>query len=113
MSRLVEMPLGSGGSITVEVDDASGQRTMRGGDRSAELVQRGGHTLEESLTSVAPALREVLDTLRGVSDGLGEIEVELGLKVTGETGMVVARAGAEANFRVLLRWQRATGDAER
>ncbi|HEV3094702.1 MAG TPA: CU044_2847 family protein [Solirubrobacteraceae bacterium] len=109
MSRLVEVPLASGGSITVEVDDADGARTMRGGggdDRGAELVTRGGQTLEQSLGAIAPALHEVLDKLRSVSPELAGIEVELGLKLTGEAGMVVAKAGAEANFRVLVRWQR-------
>lgn len=104
MSRLVEVPLASGGSITVEVDD--GPRVMRGGDRGADLVERGGRTLDESLGAIAPALQEVLNKLRGVSSELSQIEVELGLKLTGEAGMVVARAGAEANFRVLVRWER-------
>jgi Trypsin-co-occurring domain 1 len=106
MSRLIEVPLSTGGSVTVEVEDPTGGRTMRGGDRGADLVEHGGRTLEESLSAIAPALREVLDKLRGVSTELSEIEVELGLKLTGEAGMVIAKAGAEANFRVLVRWQR-------
>jgi Trypsin-co-occurring domain 1 len=32
--------------------------------------------------------------------------VELGLKLAGEAGMVIARVGTEANFRVLVRWTR-------
>ncbi|MGH2912943.1 MAG: CU044_2847 family protein [Solirubrobacteraceae bacterium] len=109
MSRLIEVPLSTGGSITVEVDEPTAGRTMRGGERGVELVERGGRTLEESLGTIAPALREVLDRLRGVSTELSQIEVELGLKLTGEAGMVVAKAGAEANFRVLVRWQRPDG----
>jgi hypothetical protein len=113
MSHLVEVPLAAGGSITVEVDEVAGARTMRGSDRGAELVERGGRTLEESLGAIAPALHEVLEKLRGVSSELSQIEVELGLKLTGEAGMVVARAGAEANFRVLVRWQRSLeGDGQ-
>jgi hypothetical protein len=106
VSRLIEVPLSAGGSITVEVDEPAGGRTMRGGERGAELVERGGRTLEESLGTIAPALREVLDRVRGVSTELSQVEVELGLKLTGEAGMVIAKAGAEANFRVLVRWQR-------
>ena len=106
MSRLVEVPLASGASITVEVDDPPGARTMRGGERPSALVEQGGRTLEESLVTVAPALHEVIGKLREVSTDLSEIEVELGLKLTAEAGMVVAKAGAEANFRVLVRWQR-------
>ncbi len=86
MSRLIEVPLSAGGSITVEVDEPTGGRTMRGGDRGADLVERGGRTLEESLGTIAPALQEVLDKLRGVSTELSQIEVELGLKLTGGSG---------------------------
>jgi hypothetical protein len=106
VSRLVEVPLSSGGSITVEVEEARGGRTMRGGDRGMEVLERSQQTLEEGLGVIAPALRELLGELRAVSRDLSEIEVELGLKLTGEAGMVVARAGAEANFRVLVRWRR-------
>jgi NTP-dependent ternary system trypsin peptidase co-occuring protein len=105
MSRFVEVPLASGGSITVEVDDGPSPRTMRGAS-PADLVERGSRTLEQGLADIAPALQEVLAKLRGVSTELSQIEVELGLKLTGEAGMVVARAGAEANFRVLVRWER-------
>jgi hypothetical protein len=106
MSRLVEVPLATGGSITVEVDGIADTRTMRGGDRGRELIERGGRTLEDSLEAIAPALHAVLERLRGISSELSDIEVELGLKLTGDAGMIVARAGAEANFRVLVRWQR-------
>jgi len=112
MSRFVEVPLSSGGSITVEVDEQAGGRVMRGGgDRGAELVECGSRTLEESLGSIAPALGEVIDKLRNVSSQLSQIEVELGLKLTAEAGMVVAKAGAEANFRVLVRWQQSEDGA--
>lgn len=111
MSRLVEVPLASGGSVTVEVDDLPPARTMRGGDpRGASFVDQGTRTLEDSLATVVPALREVVGKLRYVSKELSEIEVELGLKLTGEAGMVVAKAGAEANFRVLVRWARPVGE---
>lgn len=111
MSRFVEVPLASGGSVTVEVDELPSSRTMRGGDsRAASFVEQGSCTLEDSLTTVVPALREVMDKLRDVSKELSEIEVELGLKLTGEAGMVVAKAGAEANFRVLVRWARPAGE---
>ena len=59
-----------------------------------------------SLATIVPALQEIVEKLRGVSSELSQIEVELGLKLTGEAGMVIARAGAEANFRVLVRWER-------
>lgn len=112
MTRLIEMPLASGSSITVEVDDTGGGRTMRGGG-GADLLERSTATLEESVGAIAPALRGVLSELRGVSGDLSQIELEVGLKLTGEAGMVLARAGAEANFLVHLTWTRVpTGERE-
>lgn len=113
MRRLVEMPVAAGGSITVEVEDHGGMRGMRGGDRGSELIERGSRTLEESAEAITPALRGLLGELRGVSSELSQIELELGLKLTGEAGMVVARAGAEANFLVRLTWTRSTEDDAR
>lgn len=112
VTRLVEVPVESGGSILFEVDAPAEGRTMRGGPAGGELIERGRHTLEQSLGAVAPALAKLLEELRGVSHELNEVEVELGLKLAGEAGMVIARAATEANFRVLVRWSRAAEDAQ-
>lgn len=111
MSRLIEMPVASGGSITVEIEDAGAGRAMRGGVAPTELIERSAKTLEESVGAIAPALRGVLAELRSVSGDLSEIELEVGLKLTGEAAMVLARAGAEANFLVHLTWTRASNGA--
>jgi hypothetical protein len=112
VTRLLEVPVASGGSILFEVDASEDRRTMRGGVLAGELMERGQQTLEEGLGTIAPALARMLEELRGVSRELSEIEVELGLKLAGEAGMVIARVATEANFRVLVRWQRATEGAE-
>ncbi len=122
MSRLIEMPLADGGSVAVEVSDADGassgqadsgpvlrggQGAMRGPGTREPLIESATHTLEASVAKVVPALRAVLAELRSISGDLTQIELEVGLKLTGEAGMVLARAGAEANFQVHLTWMRA------
>jgi hypothetical protein len=108
---MIEVPVAAGGSILFEVDDLNDGRTMRGGIPGGELIDRGRQTLEDGLGTIAPALARMLEELRGVSQELSEIEVEVGLKLAGEAGMVIARAATEANFRVLVRWRRAGKDA--
>ena len=110
MSRFVEVPLSSGGSLTVEVEEGGG-RTMRGGGDGSALIERSTHTLEENLDGVGSALQNIVSELRHAPE-VKAIDVELGLKVSGEAGFVVAKGGAEANFRVLVRWERATGDGD-
>jgi NTP-dependent ternary system trypsin peptidase co-occuring protein len=110
VSRYVEVPIASGGSVTIEVEDVGGGRTMRGGGDTAELIERSRQTLEESLGGISAALRDIVAELHSAE--VSAIDVELGLKLSGEAGFVVAKAGAEANFRVLVHWERPkTGDA--
>jgi hypothetical protein len=105
------MPLSAGGSVTVEVEDGAG-RTMRGGgDSGSHLIEQSTHTLEESLGGIGGALEHIVAELRHAPQ-VKAIDVELGLKVSGEAGFVVAKAHGEANFRVLVRWERAAGDAD-
>ena len=106
MARFVEVPVSSGGSITVEVDEAGAGRTMRGGGNGAQLVEQSTQTLEESLGGIGSALEHVVAELHHAPE-VRSIDVELGLRLTGEAGFVVAKCGGEANFRVLVRWERA------
>ena len=111
MSRFLEVPVSSGGSVTVEVDEGpAGGRTMRGGGSGgAELVERSTQTLEDSLGGLGSALRHIVSELHHAPEVEG-IDVELGLKLTGEAGFVVAKCGGEANFRVLVQWRRTGAD---
>jgi hypothetical protein len=84
----------------------AGSPAMRGLGGRGPLIESATQTLEASVAKVVPALRAVLDELRSISGDLTQIELEVGLKLTGEAGMVLARAGTEANFQVHLTWMR-------
>jgi hypothetical protein len=111
VTSFVEVPVSSGGSVTVEVDESNGGRTMRGGGNGAQLVEQSTRTLEESLGGIGGALEHIVAELRHASE-VKTVKVELGLRLTGEAGFVVAKCGAEANFRVVVRWERTDGAAE-
>lgn len=104
MTKYVEVPVSADGSVTIEVEDLDGGRTMRGGGGGAQLVEQSTHTLQESLHGLSDALQDIVGELRHASE-VKRIEVELGLKLTGEAGFVVAKFGGEANFRVQVRWE--------
>jgi hypothetical protein len=44
--------------------------------------------------------------LRGLSDAPDEIEIEFGIQLSAEFGVIVAHTAGQANFRVALRWRR-------
>lgn len=106
---------GAGSSTTMRGGGAGlGPLTRALGHRESRepLIERGTQTLEQSVAAISPALRAVLEELRRISTDLTQIELEVGLKLTGEAGMVLARAGTEANFQVHLTWTRSPGGGE-
>lgn len=48
----------------------------------------------------------ILNKLRTTARSPDEIELEFGLKVGGETGLIFAKGSAETTFHVRLTWQR-------
>jgi hypothetical protein len=100
MSALVEVPLESGGSIVVEMDEDVGGVVRAG--RAGEVVARAARSIESALDCVAPAAEAVLSKVREARPS--EVTVEFGLKLSAEAGAVISRSAGECNFRVVLRW---------
>jgi len=111
MTKLVDFPLENGGSVIVEVEDRSTPRdeVRRGfgaADGPAEIAARAGETLETAFGRIQPAAGAMVSRLRGLADAPEEIEVEFGIQLSAEVGVIVAHTAGEANFRVTLRWKR-------
>lgn len=104
MTELVRFTAEDGSGVVVEVDDDSpGVEQISRDDKGiAEAAQR----IETAFSAVKPAIRSVVDMLKQL--GPDEHEVEFGLKLTAETGAIVARTAAEAHFTVKLHWRRET-----
>lgn len=102
MKQLIEFPLASGGFIVIEVDEAEGGIVRA--TRPGEIVAKATETFENTLEKIKPAASAIIAKLRGLCDPPDEMEVEFGLKLSAEAGVVVAAAGAEANYKVTLKW---------
>jgi hypothetical protein len=107
MSHVVDLPLAEGGSIKIEVGEAPLPRPAAGpvvrSARPVELASAATETFEHALAGVAPAATALVSKLRSSAEP-SEITLEFSLKVSADAGVVVARTGGEANFRVLLKW---------
>jgi hypothetical protein len=107
VSRVVEVPLDEGGSILIEVDEVLDGPVVRGRGGAAALPPLA-EPLEHILAGLGPVTRALVSQLRALSDSPHEIEVEFSVKLTTEAKIVIARAAGEANFRIALRWARAS-----
>ena len=67
------------------------------------IVNRAQVTLEDALRRLKPSLRKVIHLLKEVS--ADETEVEFGLKIGGESGVIIAKGTAEVNFVVRMSWK--------
>jgi hypothetical protein len=105
-SQVVEVPLAEGGTVLVEVDEMYDGPVVRGGRGGGLSLPPMTEPLEQVLAGLGPATRAVLNQLRGLADSPGEIQVEFAIKLTTDARIIIAKAGAEANFRVNLKWTR-------
>jgi hypothetical protein len=103
MRRLVEFPLEDGNTILVEVEEPELGGLVRA-SRTDEVITKAKQTLEKSLENVKPAAQFVIAQLRKLHDAPDEIQISFGLKLSAEAGAVLASAGAEANYNVVLKW---------
>jgi hypothetical protein len=106
MGRLVEFPLEQGGSVLVEVADASitappVTRGLGGGEGIAERAQR---TFEAAVAQVQPAAQAIVNRIRGMAQAPDGVRVTFGLDLHAEAGAFIAAASTTATFTVELTW---------
>jgi len=108
---LMEVPLSGGDSVVVEVDrrEVPGELVLAT-SKPHQVAARAAETLEQTLDKVKPALHAVSSWARSASPD--ECCVEFGLKLGGESGVIIAKGTAEVNFVVKLTWRKEGVDAQ-
>jgi hypothetical protein len=103
---LMEVPLADGENrLVVEVDPRDvPQDLVLAAPKPGELVARVGTSLESALEDIRPGIQAVANWIR--SNGPDEFTVEFGLKLGGQTGVIVASGTAEVNFVAKLTWKK-------
>ncbi|GGP73966.1 hypothetical protein GCM10010214_56410 [Streptomyces abikoensis] len=109
MPNLLRVPLESGGSVLVEIDEdpQAVVRVARGGGTVAHAAE----TLERGLDSVRDAAHAVVGRLTDLPRRPNKITLELGLKLSGEAGVFLAKTAGEASLTLTLEWDGQRPDA--
>jgi hypothetical protein len=103
MSEVVRYAVDDGSVVSFEIDPVAGY-VEASPDRVVGRVR-------QAVGPAVKAAREVLDQVTPY--GPQEVEVKVGVKVTGTMDWLVARAATEGNFEVTLTWRRgAAGSGE-
>jgi hypothetical protein len=109
-SALVKVPVGDpdGDFVVVEVDHAmlEEDQVILASSQPAQAVVKASESLERSLDRIIAAVGGALVRLRSLPETVDATEIEFGLKIGGEVGLVVARGTTDVNFRVKLSWEK-------
>jgi hypothetical protein len=117
LEKLIRYNLEDGSVFLVETDLPLQQQQIqpvaRGLPANVAIVD-AGTSFEESLKGVVPIATAVVEKFNkmGPKFGPDRLDVEFGLKMGGEAGVIIASASVEANFRVTLHWDRKRDDSK-
>ena len=105
MSELIEFPGPGGRPVLVEVEGPRSGPITRGGGRGSDAVTKASEGLEQVLSCVGPAVRGIVHQLREAAERPDEVEVEFSVKLSTDANVIIAKTGADANFRIVLKWK--------
>jgi hypothetical protein len=113
MAIMVEVPLSDApdsGVLLVEVErnDIPGELVLAT-PKPGGVAAKATRSFSESLEQLEPILRAVRDKLVAASPE--SFQVEFGVKLGGETGVILAKGTAEVNLKITMIWDRQTPDA--
>jgi Trypsin-co-occurring domain 1 len=109
MTSLIAVRLDDDTTALFEAADAEADEVVAAG--RAGTVTAARENLRTMFAQLRPVLDTVTDQLRELPRGPDRYTVELGVTVTAESGLVVAKAAAEAHFTLTLEWNRPPGRA--
>ena len=106
MSKYVEFPLEGGGSILIEAADEPTHASagfLR--DAAAAGANKSQQSFDASIEAVKRSAGVLVNKLRELTPD--ELQVNFNLKASGEMGgLTVGKAGTDANYTVMLKWQK-------
>jgi hypothetical protein len=108
--ELIRVPLENGELIIAEVDrfDIPGEEVVLAAPEAGKAIAQMPEKFEAGLRAIRPAVGELVEALK--SSGPETISVEFGVKIGGETGVILAKGTAEVNFKVVMEWKRSPED---
>jgi NTP-dependent ternary system trypsin peptidase co-occuring protein len=102
MPYLIEFPMDNGNTVIVEMDDDQLAGFAPAAVGPGEVAAKATESFEAAIDRLLPAVEAIGERVKRLRPD--ELSVTMGVKLTAEAGVIVARATAEANFAVTLKW---------
>ena len=105
--NLVEFELDDGATVIFETDRSEisdVQRISRSDEDPINQPEKALTKFNAVAAGIKPAAQLVLDALKELNSPK-EIQLEFGLKFGAKTGVIVASADTDVNFKVTVKWE--------
>ena len=110
------------GTISIEVDDvtaaaeqgralaATDGLEIKGGHKpkrteAGDIVAKASRTFDQAMESLRAYAGTLGDLIEGLDLTPDEVTIDVGLKMSGSAGFIIAKAGAETEMAVSLTWK--------
>lgn len=104
--QLAQISLKSGKTVFIEVEKEAGQHDGKMQvARLSSLQEKVAKTFDDALDTTKEAAESLIEKLSELKNFPQEIEVEFGIKLTAGLDAIISSTGAEANFKVTLKWK--------
>ncbi|MBN2738682.1 MAG: hypothetical protein JXR70_16995 [Spirochaetales bacterium] len=104
MKLLYEFKLDDGTSIIIEADKEDKGHEVKRGSGEEKKIQRASKTFNQQIKKITPLAEAISQELSSHKNSPSEVTVEFGIKLGGETDLIIASAAVEANFKVIMKW---------
>lgn len=102
--EIVEFKLQDNSTILVEgISSSSGTEGELLG-MSCGVPKKAVKTFEETIDSIKSVAETAISSIKKIANPPKEVTLELGIKLSGETGAIIAKASVEGNIKVTFKW---------
>lgn len=102
MTHLKPFQLSNGSVVEIEIEEQ--ERYGAGAVGAGGKLKQTAETLKEALAGVPEIAEDIYSTVSERLSSADEIQVEFGLKLGVDMGIIVAKSSAEANFKISVKW---------
>ena len=106
MTNLIQYKLPDGTPFILEVEDLEPQGRQRV-SRGEDGILKAEQSFSDAMKHIKPVAEHVLQTFKDMETP-NEIALEFGVKFSAKAGAIFASAGADATFKVSLKWVKPT-----
>lgn len=90
--------------ILVELTSRSGVQKVA--LSPTDIVEKSAKALESAMNTIHGMAQRITNTVDALVKKPSQVEVEFGIKLDGEVGALISKAGVEASLNVKLIWER-------